>query len=206
MRNNIFSNPASAAIFFAKFSRLDPATRRNVFRLLADDLYTAVDLAVDQPQYAHEVGSVLFRSYRATSPRQLFVFSVALTAVRDFSPHVQTIILSSPFDDPGQSGFYEWLYEFAGWTLPAGHLGLPVQHIGWNLVDLCINRGLNLVNGRLQGTHMFPPNWQHTSLLRRVLPALCPNVVRLELPIAWGPTMAHSARTGFPNAVVVPRP
>ncbi|KAH4396408.1 hypothetical protein HBI62_130990 [Parastagonospora nodorum] len=136
MRNNIFSNPASAAIFFAKFSRLDPATRRNVFRLLADDLYTAVDLAVDQPQYAHEVGSVLFRSYRATSPRQLFVFLVALTAVRDFSPHVQTIILSSPFDDPGQSGFYEWLYEFAGWTLPAGHLGLPVQHIGWNLVDL----------------------------------------------------------------------
>ncbi|KAH5223635.1 hypothetical protein HBI65_207010 [Parastagonospora nodorum] len=182
MSNNVFSNPASAAIFFAKFSRLDPATRRNVFRLLADDLYTAVDLAA----------TICSR--------------VALTAVRDFSPHVQTIILSSPFDDPGQSGFYEWLYEFAGWTLPAGHLGLPVQHIGWNLVDLCINRGLNLVNGRLQGTHMFPPNWQHTSLLRRVLPALCPNVVRLELPIAWGPTMAHSARTGFPNAVVVPRP
>ncbi|KAH5767041.1 hypothetical protein HBI17_037370 [Parastagonospora nodorum] len=45
MSNNVFSNPASAAIFFAKFSRLDPATRRNVFRLLADDLYTAVDLA-----------------------------------------------------------------------------------------------------------------------------------------------------------------
>ncbi|EAT88636.1 hypothetical protein SNOG_03431 [Parastagonospora nodorum SN15] len=125
MSNNVFSNPASAAIFFAKFSRLDPATRRNVFRLLADDLYTAVDLAA----------TICSR--------------VALTAVRDFSPHVQTIILSSPFDDPGQSGFYEWLYEFARWTLPAGHLGLPVQHIGWNLFDLCINRGLNLVNGRL---------------------------------------------------------
>lgn len=106
MSNNIFSNPASAAIF-ANFSRLDPATCRNVFRFLADDLYTAVDLAIDQPQYAHEVGSVLFRSYRATSPSQLFFFLVALTTVRDFSPHVQTIILSSPFDDPGQNAFYE---------------------------------------------------------------------------------------------------
>jgi hypothetical protein len=115
-------NPASAGLFSADFARLDPQNRRHVFRLLQDDLRAAADLIIDQPQYTHEVGSVIVSSYRATGPYQLFNFLAALTAVQEISLHVKTVILSLLFDDSGQSSFYEWLYEFARWTLPAGHL------------------------------------------------------------------------------------
>lgn len=191
--------PAAAAQLMANFAQLDPATRSAIFRYLRDDLQSATRFAMRFPAYAGEIGSNVFRSYRATARHQLFVFLGALVTVPQFAPHVASVALSSPFDDPGESGFWEFLLVFGDMTLAPGHFALPVQGVGQAFIDECEDEGFEMVDGVLQGSQFIPAEWHWGTLFGSILPALCPNLVELEIPASWGARAEGSARANFPN-------
>jgi hypothetical protein len=133
----------------------------------------------------------------------MFTFLAALTEVQKFSSHVETLVLSARFDGLGQSGFYEWLLLLDGMALAPGHLGQRVQHLGRLVMQTAQQSGLRMVNGKLMGSEAWPHDWHHGILHGQVLPALCPNVLQVELPASWRPFAAQMASMGFPGAAVV---
>jgi hypothetical protein len=197
------SDPASAAAFFSNFSRLHQPLRRAAFRFLGDDLGGAAGFAISCLQYAQGMICLLFRSYRGINADDMFISLAALTEVLDFSSHVETLVLSAPFDGLGQSGLYEWLLVFDGMNLAPGHLGLRVQHHEQFIMQTAQQSGLQIVNGKLVGSEAWPHNWHHGMLLGHVLPPLCPNVLRVELPASWEDCAAQIASLGFSRAAFV---
>jgi hypothetical protein len=197
--------PAPDTDFPANFARLDQQLRRQIFRFLYDDLDAATKFVSVYPAFVHEIGSLLFRSYSTTSPQDLYYFLAALTEVSEFSSYVETITLDSFLDGPCQSGFWEWLLVFGRITLAPGHLGLPVQHIGQQLVRRIEEDDIPVINGVLHGTEDWPLYWHSMPLLEAILPALCSNVVEVAIPRAWGSAAAQTVRTSSANITMVRR-
>jgi hypothetical protein len=197
--------PAPNTAFPANFARLDQQLRCQVFRLLYDDLDAATEFVSVYPSFVHEVGMLLFRSYSATGPQDLYYLLAALTEVPEFSSYVETITLDPFLDGPGQSGFWEWLLVFATITLAPGHLGLPVQHIGQQLIRRIEDDGIPVINGVLHDTEDWPLHWHYMPLLGAILPALCPHVVEVAIPYTWGSAAAQTVWTSFANVTVVRR-
>lgn len=192
------SNPAPRA----RFASLDQQLRRNVFRFL--NVVTATELALACPNLAEEIGSAAFETYRAVCPQNLRLFLLALLVVPEFSPWVRTVVLSSPFDEAGQSGFYEWMLELSDAVLGPGHLGIAVQHIGFQFWQRCEIVGAFIDGtGRLRGWEPFPPDFHNRLLIMAILPTLCPNVEVVEMPAAWGTSLEQLAWASFANITEV---
>tara|TARA_R110002003_G_scaffold97_8_gene7810 strand:+ start:12568 stop:13170 length:603 start_codon:yes stop_codon:yes gene_type:complete len=182
----------------ASFASLDQHLRRNVFGFL--NIACATKLALACPDLADEIGSVAFETYRAVCPLNLLLFLIALLEVPEFSPWVRTVVLSSPFDEVGHSGFYEWMLELADITLSPGHLGTAVQHIGFQFEQRCDLDGAFMDDtGRLQGWQHWPSDFHNRPLIGSILPALCPNVEVVEMPAAWGAPLEQMAWASFAN-------
>ncbi|KAF1914831.1 hypothetical protein BDU57DRAFT_501541 [Ampelomyces quisqualis] len=184
--SHLAADPVAGDRFQNNFSQLDQTTRRDIFRYLRDDLQSAAEFAM-------------------SFPRQLFLFLGALIVVPHFAPHVTSVNLSSPFDDPGESGFWEFLLAFGDMPLPPGHFALPVQNVGEAFIDECEDEGLATVDGILQGSELIPPEWHWGTLIGSILPVLCPNLVALEIPASWGAAVEVSARANLPNLQTVRR-
>ncbi|KAF2033901.1 hypothetical protein EK21DRAFT_57694, partial [Setomelanomma holmii] len=77
---------------------------------------------------------------------------LALLIIPEWASWVTMVSLASPFDDTGQSGFYEWLLVLAQGNLAPGHIAAPIVFHGVAFAGLCQMHGAALDNnGRLQG-------------------------------------------------------
>ena len=192
--SNFLSNAAPRASFFS----LDQSLRRNVFRFLRDDYMAAAVLAEAYPRFEHEIGACVFQTYRATGCFHLFGFLSALFDVPALAPYVETIILDSEFDEGPYSGFYGWLLFLAEEVLPPGHWLVPMQQYAFQFEQYCEEKGAFLAEGFVHGTEDWPPEVHNLPLLV-LLPALCPNVVEVEMPAEWGEEAEQEAWNNFPS-------
>lgn len=182
-------------------SLLDQQLRSDIFRLLHDDPLAAVNLARAFPIFINEIGLSVFREYRASRPYQMQLFLAALVRVPPLARFVEVIILTSPFDDNGQSGLWEWLFALVRQPVSLqfvfGAAGAQTAANGLN--NYFASKGLTLVNGVVSGVENLLPNHHHGILLSQVLPRLRRNVVEMEIPRAWGIQARTWALANFPN-------
>jgi hypothetical protein len=191
--------------FAVNFSRLDQWIRREVFRYLYNNLNAIAGFTTHHPAYVHEIGALLFHSYRSLCPGHLFCFLAALMDVPEFSSHVETITLDEVFDGPRRSGFWYWLWELGGAVLPPGHSALSLQRVGRWMVNRAEETEIDCEDFHFRGTKHWPLRYHTFPLLSNILPGMCPNLVEVTFPHAWGSQLKRRVWQAFPNVMMARR-
>ncbi|KAH7077380.1 hypothetical protein FB567DRAFT_535147 [Paraphoma chrysanthemicola] len=186
------------------FDLLDESLRRNIFGRLG--VVEATCMATTYPEFGGEIGAAAYHTHRAKGPWSLFTFLYGSMEIPEFAPWVRRVDLSSPFDEAGQSGFFEWLLELEEMSLSPGHPWIAIRQVGVQFLHLCVRDGVDWdAEGNLDGWQHWPPGYHNGTLIMTILPTLCPNLEVLEMPASWDSGLARRAWSRFPNSREVRR-
>jgi hypothetical protein len=186
------------------FDILDQPLRHNISRRLG--FVEATCTATAYSQFGDEIGAAAYHTYRATGPWSLFTFLYGLMEIPEFAPWVRRVQLSSPFDEAGHSGFFEWLLELEEMTLSPGHPWIAIRQIGVQFLHLCVRDGVDWdFQGNLEGWQHWPPGYHDGTLIMTILPNFCPNLEVLGMPASWASGLERRAWSRFPNLKEVRR-
>lgn len=127
---------------------LDPSIRRNIFHRL--DYMSAARLSCAYPELTNEIGTSVFRVYRASGAGSMYKFLTALFWNTGLCLFVEAMYLTG-HDVPARSGFYKWMLHLNAVGLPNWHRFFPMMAWVSQFEALCTRQGATVVNGVLRG-------------------------------------------------------